>query len=86
MCDCVIVYVCVCLCVHSQVSEVNQGVYRLKSSYFNNVDVDQWPFYTEAQRQMLKRMIQSKCHTSEVSSSSGVKEEAVGVTYKVSGW
>lgn len=38
-----------------QVSEVSQGIYKLKPQHLRNLEVEQWPFYTEAQRQMLKR-------------------------------
>lgn len=36
-------------------SEVSQGTYKLKPQYLKNLEVEQWPFYTDAQKQMLKR-------------------------------
>lgn len=39
-----------------KVSEVSQGTYKLKPRFLLNLDVDQWPFYTDAQKAMLKRL------------------------------
>lgn len=33
-----------------------QGTYRLKSQFLRSLEVEQWPFYTDAQKQMLKRL------------------------------
>ena len=66
-------------------SEQSQGLYSLKPHYFSSIDVDQWPFYTEAQKQMLKRMIQTRSYVSEVTSSSSTNmEDLASVPGKVS--
>jgi hypothetical protein len=39
----------------TQVSEVVQGSHKLKPQYLKSLEVEQWPFYTDAQKQMLKR-------------------------------
>ena len=67
-----------------QVSELGQGVYLLKQAYFSTIAVDQWPFYTDAQRQMLKRVVYSKNYGSQgTSSEADNKEELVMSSNKV---
>ena len=39
----------------SEVGELIQGAYKLRSTYTNSVQVKDWPFYSEMERQMLKR-------------------------------
>ena len=39
----------------SEVGELVQGAYKLKTSLLSSVQVKEWPFYSEPERQLLKR-------------------------------
>ena len=39
----------------SDVGELIQGAYKLRASYTSSVQVKEWPFYSDMERQMLKR-------------------------------
>ena len=39
----------------SDVGELVQGAYKLRASYTSSIQVKDWPFYSEPERQMLKR-------------------------------
>ena len=57
-------------------SEVSQGSYKLKPQFYGNLDVDQWPFYTESQKQMLKRSILNRSFASEANTTSAAAAAA----------
>ena len=39
----------------SDVGELHQGAYKLRATYASSVQVKDWPFYSDMERQMLKR-------------------------------
>ena len=39
----------------SEVGELVQGAYKLRAALHSSVQVKDWPFYSEPERQLLKR-------------------------------
>ena len=77
VCVCLCVCMCVCVCAETKRSETNmsklddilaevselvQGAYKLKASLFSSIQVKDWKFYSEPERQLLKRYMYMYMH------------------------
>ena len=47
----------------SSVGELVQGAYKLKSNFLSSVQVKDWPFYSDPERQLLRRYNHVHVHT-----------------------